>query len=537
YNAGSAITSGDNNVVIGSNTGSSIAALSNNILIADGAGNERIRVNSIGQVGIGTSSPTFALTVSGDVNVTGNFKINGVNLAAGGGTVTSVNPAATADNPITVTTTTTTPTIDIARATAFVNGYLASSDFSIFLAKGSGSVTSATAASTSGNPITVSASGTSPSIDITKATAFVNGYLSSSDFSTFNGKQAGSTELTNLAAIATTGFMRRTAANTYSTVASMDLTTQVMGTLPAVNGGTGQSSYATGDLLYASSASALTRLPASTSGFVLTSTGTTTAPAWQAPTGGSMTCPTNYILVPKLSGYTVKDFCVAKYEMKDDGYGQAISQATGSPWVSINRPTSRSACQALGVGYDLISNDQWQTMARDIADVASNWSTGTVYSGELNRGHSDLSPGSYLIADASDVNACSGTGQTCSNTVWNSQRRTHRLSNGNVVWDFAGNVWEWVTNNNTVANATDSQISTFSSGIVQQKYGNDQFCGSPVSSPWCGFGQGMVNYIAGAVFRGGAWNDGSNAGVFAAALLYGPSVTDTLIGFRCVYQP
>src|SRR5690606_35000879 len=36
-------------------------------------------------VGIGITNPAYALDVAGDVNVTGNFKVNGVNLATGGG--------------------------------------------------------------------------------------------------------------------------------------------------------------------------------------------------------------------------------------------------------------------------------------------------------------------------------------------------------------------------------------------------------------------------------------------------------------------
>src|SRR5690606_37302902 len=58
--------------------------------------------------------------------------------------------------------------------------------------------------------------------------------------------------------------------------------------------------------------------------------------------------------------------------------------------------------------------------------------------------HSDSSPLSNLAADADDTKACSGTGQTCSNTVWHDQRRTHVLSNGEVIWDLGGNVGEWV---------------------------------------------------------------------------------------------
>lgn len=62
--AGSSITTGNNNVIIGSNNGDTIASATNNILIADGAGNERIRVNSSGYVGIGTTAPRVPFEIS-----------------------------------------------------------------------------------------------------------------------------------------------------------------------------------------------------------------------------------------------------------------------------------------------------------------------------------------------------------------------------------------------------------------------------------------------------------------------------------------
>jgi hypothetical protein len=62
-------------------------------------------------------------------------------------------------------------------------------------------------------------------------------------------------------------------------------TWSVSSSLPATLGGTGYSSYTTGDLLYASSTSALAKLPAGTSGYVLTSNGAGAAPSWQATAG------------------------------------------------------------------------------------------------------------------------------------------------------------------------------------------------------------------------------------------------------------
>ncbi|WP_413582957.1 tail fiber domain-containing protein [Bdellovibrio sp. HCB288] len=116
YNAGSAITTGSNNVVIGSNDGTAIATSSNNILIADGAGNERMRILSSGNVGIGTISPDKNLTIIGGANtgirvegtsgnthldftVGGTVKtsyywdmLNNISVLNGTGTASTINP-------------------------------------------------------------------------------------------------------------------------------------------------------------------------------------------------------------------------------------------------------------------------------------------------------------------------------------------------------------------------------------------------------------------------------------------------------------
>jgi hypothetical protein len=60
----------------------------------------------------------------------------------------------------------------------------------------------------------------------------------------------------------------------------VDLTAEVSGVLPCANGGTGLSSYAVGDLLYASGATTLAKLAGVATGNVLLSGGVTTAPAW-----------------------------------------------------------------------------------------------------------------------------------------------------------------------------------------------------------------------------------------------------------------
>jgi len=252
--------------------------------------------------------------------------------------------------------------------------------------------------------------------------------------------------------------------------------------------------------------------------------------------GAGLSCPAGYVLVPGLSGYEAQEFCVAKYEMKNNS--GAKSEAAGTPWDMISRDSAITACQSLGAGYDLISNAQWQTIARNVADVASNWSSATAYNGELNRGHTDNTPSSALSSDVSDANSCSGTGQTCSNSTWNSQRRTHVLSNGEVIWDFAGNIWEWVKDDYTGPALADDYVSLFNSGDSRQiNYGNDQFCAMTWAPPFCGFGHGWTFYVPGAIIRGGYWMNDDTGGVFAANLANQSSATLSEIGFRCSYQP
>jgi hypothetical protein len=67
---------------------------------------------------------------------------------------------------------------------------------------------------------------------------------------------------------------------------SVNLASEVTGTLPYNNGGTGQSSYAQGDMIYASAANTLSKLTVGTNGQCLTSNGT--IPAWGSCGSGSL---------------------------------------------------------------------------------------------------------------------------------------------------------------------------------------------------------------------------------------------------------
>lgn len=71
---------------------------------------------------------------------------------------------------------------------------------------------------------------------------------------------------------------------TMTNVTGLPLSTGVTGTLPATNGGTAQSTYTTGDLLYASASNTLSKLAIGTTGQTLVVSGG--VPSWGAASSG-----------------------------------------------------------------------------------------------------------------------------------------------------------------------------------------------------------------------------------------------------------
>jgi hypothetical protein len=116
-----------------------------------------------------------------------------------GGTVTSVTGTA----PV-VSSGGNTPAISMAAANTTTNGYLTSTDWTTFNNKGSGTVTSVAALTlgTTGTDLssTVATGTTTPviTLNVPTASATNRGALSSTDWSTFNGKQAALVSGTNI---------------------------------------------------------------------------------------------------------------------------------------------------------------------------------------------------------------------------------------------------------------------------------------------------------------------------------------------------
>jgi len=121
------------------------------------------------------------------------------------------------------------------------------------------------------------------------------------------------------------------------------------GTLIAANGGTGQSSYTVGDILAASTTTALSKVSPGTAGQLLTSAGPSTLPTWTALTSVALT--TGTITAAPINGTDIVNKTYADSIASGINYHPSCSYATTAalPANTYNNGTS-------GVGATLTAN-------------------------------------------------------------------------------------------------------------------------------------------------------------------------------------
>lgn len=201
----------DGQLLIGNSTGNTLTKATliagTNITITNGAGS--ITITSTAGTGTVTSvsvvsangfagtvaNPTTTPAITLSTSVTGLIKGNGTALSAAVAATDYVAPSAYASaNGLTMATSRllgrTTASTGAAEEISVAGGLTLSAGV---LTGASGTVTSVTGTS----PV-VSSGGTTPAISMPAATTSVNGYLTSTDWTTFNGKQATLVSGTNI---------------------------------------------------------------------------------------------------------------------------------------------------------------------------------------------------------------------------------------------------------------------------------------------------------------------------------------------------
>jgi prepilin-type N-terminal cleavage/methylation domain-containing protein len=280
---------------------------------------------------------------------------------------------------------------------------------------------------------------------------------------------------------------------------------------------------------------------------------------------GSNVFPSGWIEVPGDSTFGTSDFWVMKYEAKcilastnasltspTTGYNTYENDTTpctgssyyiastpdGYPIANIDQTTSATYCAAIGA--HLITNNEWQTIAWNAQNTSSNWSGGSPGSGYIYSGHNDNVPGSALVASTDDADEYFGTGQSAPSN----QRRTLTLSNDSVIWDLAGNVYDWTNDAITGANQPYAAPSGFAwrelSSITDWGTMTQETIGA-VNSSWNatnGIGRiyssgNAAHTTAYGFMRGSYWNGGTYAGTEGLILNHDSTYTNLTLGFRC----
>jgi len=257
-------------------------------------------------------------------------------------------------------------------------------------------------------------------------------------------------------------------------------------------------------------------------------------------------CPVGFIPVPGSATYgTQGGFCVMKYEAKQASATIPVSQAGGAPWVYVSQTNAITYSENVAgcTSCHLITEAEWMTITHNVLNVASNWSGGSVGGGYLYSGNNDNGSVAPQAASTNDTQGYVATGQSSGN-----QRRTLTLSNGEVIWDLAGNIWEWTTGaipgNQQPGLASDS-------GYSYKEWNNGSLIrsglpatavpayGTPAAAGWTsahGIGQLISNHNSSestrGFHRGGGWQEGVYVGVFSLSVGFGANSSADNVGFR-----
>lgn len=196
-----------------------------------------------------------------------------------------------------------------------------------------------------------------------------------------------------------------------------------------------------------------------------------------------------------------------------------------------------------------MNNLEYMTLTRNIEANPNNWVSGTVGTGAMYSGHSDGGPDNAIESDGNDGDGYANTGQTAGST----QRRTFELSNGEVIWDLSGNVWEDL--DDLIQGNQMPYFTGYGGGVdftvrewnTINQMGGLRYEEVKASDPSWGDAENIGIYMIGfydateyLLIRGGNWFSSGNAGLYSMIALHeegGVNDGDASRGFRCTLTP
>lgn len=363
----------------------------------------------------------------------------GINIGTVGNTITISNldlgtvTAVTATSPL-FSSGGNAPNITIQQSSSTLNGFLSSTDWNTFNNKqGALTLGNLTDVGTDGITVTggtgaVVGSGTSLSQHVADTTH--NGYLASTDWNTFNNKQAGGVAITSLTGDVTasgpgaaaaslvatsnstlTTLSALTTASSLASIGTITSGTWNATTIAIAHGGTGQTTAAaafnaltpmttTGDLEYESATNVASRLPIGTTGQLLTVVGG--IPAWASPATSGTVTSVSVVSANGLAGTVATATTTPAITLSTtitgilQGNGTAISAATtgnltdaGTDGITVTGGTGA----VLGTGTSL---------SQHVADTTHN---GYLSSTDWNTFNGKQAAGNYITALTGDATA------------------------------------------------------------------------------------------------------------------------------------
>ncbi|MGZ6478232.1 MAG: hypothetical protein ACXWQE_02950 [Bdellovibrionales bacterium] len=269
----------------------------------------------------------------------------------------------------------------------------------------------------------------------------------------------------------------------------------------------------------------------------------------------------------------------------ESGYSTATD--VRYPWNFINASQAAVACNSINA--NLMDVPHAQTINLNLEEQVSNWQSGIVGQSCLFGGNMDGFAGGFDGSPGGDgLPAPMGNDLTAN--PWENEaqddvglagiaartpvcpfpvarpysqhsgyagRRTFNLSNGNILWDWSGNIGEWLVNpalpNLWPYVASDNRDMSGNSIYTQWT----QSYLTPFACPWLGpvdpsipgsanfsEAQGVGGYFGAeaqsapynAIYRGGSWYKGPDAGIFHVDMGHTTVFIHPSVGFRCYIE-